>query len=331
MFTTHTLGQTADLNNITNSQQTAKTDLLTLHAGSLLKQVAFNHRLFGLMAVSSAKTISAKWYDSCTYYESFRPDVTLTPSLNPQELFNQIIQVKKADYDVKAAILGPISLMKTLSFESEALGLQYLTRLLPLYSQLLVRLGQLKLPWVQFDEPMLTQSLDKHIRHAYRSSYFGLQRAPVKIMVSAGFGSLKQNLQLACQLPVQALHVDCLEPNQMMRVVDWLPRHKILSLGVINGQDLAKSDLMGLLTHLKPIAERLKKRLWLAPNVSFVHLSVEESTSNALHNPFVLQKIRELNSLAQALKDGEFTQPIRLFRSNPIENNFEKDPNSKVA
>ena len=63
----------------------------------------------------------------------------------------------------------------------------------------------------------------------------------------------------------------------------------------------------------------MKERLWLATNLSFQHLPVEdmdvESTAKT-ENAFVLQKIRELNTLAKALTEGGFSHPVRLPRSN---------------
>jgi len=330
MITTHTLGQVASLKKTSNISKLVTTDLLTLHAASVMEQVAFNHQLFGLDAVSADKTHCTEWYDSCAYYDALTPDTTLTPELNLDALLRQIHQADKAGFNYKPSIIGPVSLLQTLRFDSDEQRLQYLDVILPLYTKLLAKLATSELTWLQLDEPMLTQPLTKHWRHAYRAGYFKLQRSPVKLMVATGHGLLNQNLQIACQLPVQALHIDALAARQMMSVVDWLPRHKILSLGVIDGQELAKPDLTGLLTRLKPVAERLKERLWLAPNTSFVHLPTENDTADQ-QNAFEMQKIRELNSLAQALTDGEFKQAIRLFRSNTSDDVKQPEINAKVA
>ena len=333
MFTTHTLGQVADTSKLSSMSELAKTDFLTLHAGTVLEQVAFNHQLFGLDKVSAAKQHSTEWYGSCSYFDALSPDTTLIPQLNTTALRDQIKQAEVAGFQYKASVLGPVSLLQTLRFESEEKRITYFETLLPLYTELISELSKTSLSWIQLDEPMLTQPLTRELRHAFRAGYFRLQRSPVKLMVVSCFGVLSQNLQLACQLPVQALHVDALQPKQMMSVVDWLPRHKILSLGVIDGQDLAKSDLTSLLTRLKPVAARLKERLWLAPNQSFMHLPVDENqTENADEsNAFVLQKIRELNALAQALKDGEFKQSVRIPRTNSPKDVVHPEDNAKVA
>ena len=332
MFTTHTLGQVADTSKLDSINSVTKTDFLTLQAGSVLEQVAFNHQLFGLDKVSTTQKDSVEWYDSCSYYDALTPDTTLTPTLDMSALLKQINQVEAAGYQYKAAIIGPVSLLQTLNFASDQERIQYFDKIIPLYTALISKLSDTELSWLQLDEPMLTQPLSRELRHAYRSGYFRLQRSPVKLMV-ASVGSLNQNLQIACQLPVQALHIDALLPKQMMSVVDWLPRHKILSLGVIDGRELAKSDLTSLLTRLKPVAERLKQRLWLAPSESFIHLPIEndQDIDSGESNAFVLQKIRELNALAQGLKDGEFKLPVRIPRTNGPDDVTHPEATDKVA
>lgn len=321
MITTHTLGQICNPDALSKADQIAHTDLLTLHAGSVSDQVSFNHRLFGLDKVSKDTTKCTEWFGSGQYYEATTVNDHAEPTLDTQALVDQINAAEAAGYTCKTSVLGPISLVWTMSFADDSARMAFLDKLLPLYTSLLNQMGERKLPWIQFDEPMLTQALSREWQHAYRSSYFRLQRAPVKMMVASSFGALNRNLQLACQLPVQAIHIDaCQAPEQILRVVDWLPRHKILSLGILSGDDLAKTDLNLWLGKLKPFAERLKERLWLAPNMSFQHLPVEDQKGGAEENTFVLQKLRELITLARGLEKGEFSQAVTLPRTNsPID------------
>lgn len=319
MITTHTLGQICNSAALNKADQVAHTDLLTLHAGSVSDQVSFNHRLFGLDKTSEDNTQCTEWFGSGQYYEAITPFENAEPTLDTHALFEQVKTAEAAGYTCKASVLGPISLVWSMNFADDSARMAFLDKVLPLYTNLLNQLGEQKLPWIQFDEPVLTQELSREWQHAYRSSYFKLQRAPVKMMVASSFGALNRNLQLTCQLPVQAIHIDaCQAPEQILRVVDWLPRHKILSLGILSGDDLAKTDLNHWLSKLKPFASRLKERLWLAPNMSFQHLPIEDQkgTENTQENTFVLQKLRELITLAKGLEQGEFSQAITLPRTN---------------
>jgi 5-methyltetrahydropteroyltriglutamate--homocysteine methyltransferase len=93
-------------------------------------------------------------------------------------------------------------------------------------------------------------------------------------------------------------------------VVDWLPPHKQLSLGVINGRNIWRTDLEKTLDWLEPVHEKLGGRLWLAPSCSLLHVPVDLASEEKLDPEirswlaFAVQKLDELNTLALALNHG---------------------------
>ena len=262
MIQTHTIGQPGKAAQLSKKGKYASTDWLTLQASTLAAQMNFNFRLFGLDQQPSHQC--REWYDSLQFYDAPEMERACTPVLQAHDLIRQIRCAKRAGYSPKPSIPGPISLANSLvADENERLDL--FNKLLPLYARLLAVLAAEKLEWLQLDEPMLSTKLSREWRHAYRSGYFALQRSGLKLMVTTGKGALGSNLQLACNLPVQAIHIDaCSSPEQVLRVIDWLPRHKQLSLGIISADSVGKSDLNALLATLKPYERRLKDRLWLS-------------------------------------------------------------------
>jgi 5-methyltetrahydropteroyltriglutamate--homocysteine methyltransferase len=164
---------------------------------------------------------------------------------------------------------------------------------------------------VQIDEPILVTELDQPWRHALRDAYFRLQTKAIKLLLTTYFGRLKENLQLACELPVAALHIDATRArDEIEQIIDWLPQHKTLSLGVIDGRNIWKCDLNGQLDWLEPIHQRLGDRLWLAPSCSLLHVPVDLDSETDLNQEikswlsFALQKLSELETLAMALNKG---------------------------
>ena len=133
----------------------------------------------------------------------------------------------------------------------------------------------------------------------------------LKLLLATYFGELQDNLQLACELPVDGLHVDAINGQEEIdKVIDWLPVHKVLSLGIINGRNIWKSDLNLLLDWLEPIAKRLQERLWLAPSCSLLHVPVDLEQESKLDPvvrnwlAFAVQKLEELQTIAGALRHG---------------------------
>ncbi len=84
----------------------------------------------------------------------------------------------------------------------------------------------------------------------------------------------------------------------------------MLSLGVVNGRNIWKTDLNAALDWLEPIQRRLGERLWIAPSCSLLHVPVDLASEQKLDREirswlaFALQKIDEIRVLATALNRG---------------------------
>ncbi len=97
---------------------------------------------------------------------------------------------------------------------------------------------------------------------------------------------------------------------QTVRAASYSALPKVLSLGVINGRNIWKTDLTAVLDWVEPLAQRLGDRLWLAPSCSLLHVPVDLNSETQLDPEvkswmaFALQKLDELKILATALRKG---------------------------
>jgi 5-methyltetrahydropteroyltriglutamate--homocysteine methyltransferase len=252
-----------------------------------------------------------KWFDTNYHYLVPEFDQYTEFSLHADSLLAQIKQAQKQDANIKPVVLGPVSYLYLGKAKDQTNKLNLLDAALACYEQLFIKLADLGIEWVQVDEPILATDLDSDWQQALEQAYFSLNKSPVKILLCNYFGPLKTNLRLACNLPTAGLHIDAVTAyEEVIKVVDWLPTHKTLSLGVINGRNIWKTDLNTTLDWLEPIQQRLANRLWLAPSCSLLHvpldLELETELDSDIKNwlAFAKQKLDELNILAQALNNG---------------------------
>lgn len=255
-----------------------------------------------------------KWFDTNYHYIVPEFDQQTRFTLDASRLLDHIAEAKQQGLaqQIKPVIIGPVSYLWLGKAKDDVDKLTLLNDLIPVYGQLFTVLAEAGIEWVQIDEPILVLELDAKWQHALRHAYYDLQHTPLKLLLATYFGQLKENLNLACELPVNGLHVDAIRgKNEVMTLIDWLPPHKILSLGVVNGRNVWKTDLQATLQWLKPIHAKLQERLWLAPSCSLLHVPVDldvETTIDAEIQAwlaFAVQKLKEINLLATALNQGE--------------------------
>ena len=255
-----------------------------------------------------------KWFDTNYHY--------LVPELRAGQRFRlsvnkplaEWLEARELGLDARPVLLGPVSLLRLSKTVDGSDALNLLDALLPAYIELLEQLAQAGVAWVQLDEPCLVQDLDAATRHAYIAAYSALALGPSpKRLLATYFGGLGDNLALATSLPVDGLHIDLVRaPEQLDAVLDALPKHCVLSAGIIDGRNIWRSHPSHLLPLIEKItAARGSDSLWLAPSCSLLHLPIDASQETSLPADlrgwlaFAQQKLEEVHHYALAVHGDE--------------------------
>src|SRR5690606_24191581 len=130
-----------------------------------------------------------------------------------------------------------------------------------------------------------------------------------KLLLATYFGTVEHNLSLAASLPVQGLHVDLVRaPGQLDAVLGALDDECLLSLGLVDGRNIWRTDLDQAVLLARRAAERIgHDRLQVAPSCSMLHVPIDASLETGLppeiHGwlAFAKEKIGELRVVADAL------------------------------
>ncbi|WP_341303517.1 5-methyltetrahydropteroyltriglutamate--homocysteine S-methyltransferase [Pseudomonas sp. TMP25] len=254
-----------------------------------------------------------KWFDTNYHYMVPEFSVDQQFTLSWEQLFDEVAEARALGHIVKPVLIGPLTYLwlgKTKGSEFDRLDL--LERLLPLYGEILQRLATQGVEWVQIDEPILALDLPQDWKNAFERAYNILQREPGKKLIATYFAGLEDNLGLAASLPVDGLHIDLVRaPEQFPTILDRLPAYKVLSLGVVNGRNVWRTDLEKTLAVLQQAQERIGDRLWVAPSCSLLHSPVDVGREDKLDDElkswlaFAVQKCEEVATLTAALNDPQ--------------------------
>ncbi len=305
---------------------------MTATLGSVPERFAFKGEKVNLetyfdMARGKGNNVAmemTKWFDTNYHYIVPEFEAKHTFKLSSEKIFEEVKEAIDGGFNVKPVLPGPLTYI-FLGKETEATldRFNYLDSILKVYEEILTRLSQ-NCEWIQLDEPILILDLNKKVKEHFKEAYEKLTKASgsMKILLSTYFGSLDSNEGLALSPPVSAIHLDLVRaPEQLDSVLKNIGPDKILSLGVVNGRNIWKTNLDTAVSTVKKATEAIgKERIMIAPSCSLLHVPVdldEETTLNSeIKNwmAFAKQKCKELQIIRDSALSKETSVELKANR-----------------
>ncbi|MDF2454629.1 MAG: metE [Cytophagaceae bacterium] len=251
-----------------------------------------------------------KWFDTNYHYIVPEFHKGQTFRLFSTKAIQEFSEAKRLGILTKPVLIGPVSyLLLGKEKEKDFHRIELLSNLLPVYTQILENLEDQGAEWIQLDEPYLSMDLTEQEKEAYTAAYGQLraQFPRLKFILTTYFDCTGDNLKLATNLPVDALHLDLIRcPSQLGDILStsFVDSKTILSLGVIDGRNIWKNDYKKSLTFIQKAIDVIgSDRIILAPSCSLLHTpcDLELEKDEKVLKPeiknwmaFAKQKINEL-------------------------------------
>jgi len=268
---------------------------------------------FRMARGDAARSIPAmemtKWFNTNYHYlvPELSPATRFAPA--PARLLADVMAVKDMGYRAKPVLLGPVTflaLAKTVPGHDRFHLIEPLTEA---YCAVVRELAD-HCTWIQVDEPVLCTDLPAGAADALRHAYGRLHAASgsARLLLTTYFGDLGDNLGLACSLPVDGLHLDLVRgADQLHDALDALPPGRTLSLGLVDGRNIWKTDLAAAAAKLNTARQQCKgEQLMVASSCSLLHSPVDLEAETGLSPSirawmaFAVQKCAEVAALKQA-------------------------------
>ncbi|KAJ1982722.1 methionine-synthesizing 5- methyltetrahydropteroyltriglutamate--homocysteine methyltransferase [Dimargaris verticillata] len=258
-----------------------------------------------------------KWFD--TNYHYIVPELTADQSFalvaDPQ-VVQHTREAKAQGLAPKPVLIGPVTfLLLSKPADREAIDafqpLRFAAQLGTQYRTLVQQLADAGAQWIQVDEPCLGLDLNPEIEAAYRTAYAELTHdlpSSVRLMLTTYFERVGDRMDLIAELPVHGLHVDLVRaPRQLSEVMAHLPAQWVLSLGVVDGRNVWRTDLTAVVECIQPVVTELGcARVWVSSSCSLLHSPFSLEFETALDPEiqtwlaFAVEKLAELRFLARA-------------------------------
>ncbi len=252
-----------------------------------------------------------KWFDTNYHYivPEFEEDTKF--KITDTRLFEELAEAKNLTdvKNLKPVLIGPLTYLYLGKEVSGNKRLNLLPSLLKTYVQVLQKLADAGVEWVQIDEPILVLELEDEWQQAFKDAYSTLTTPSLKILIATYFDTLGENLSLVNSLPVAGLHYDAVRGEaQLQTVINEVDASKVLSLGLVEGRNIWIADYNKVIKKALPAVKKFKDNLWIAPACSLLHspvdLDLEEKLDDELkfYLAFAKQKLTELSVIADALQ-----------------------------
>jgi 5-methyltetrahydropteroyltriglutamate--homocysteine methyltransferase len=255
-----------------------------------------------------------KWFD--TNYHYLVPEIEADASWVAGE-HSVVADTKRAQelgYSPKPSLIGPFTWLALAKARGNARKWPRLKAVIAAYETLLASLAP-HCACIQLEEPALcTELLPDEAAKRFRDAYAALNAAGSgkKLMLATYFGPLAGNLDLAANSGCAVLHIDLVRgKGQLAAVLAALPPSTALSLGIVDGRNIWKTDYAARKALIEQAVSALgKERVWLGSSCSLLHCPVDAAEETALPEhiqsrmAFAVQKCAELAALNAIIEHG---------------------------
>ncbi|CAL4041872.1 5-methyltetrahydropteroyltriglutamate--homocysteine methyltransferase [Buchnera aphidicola (Tetraneura ulmi)] len=290
-------------------------------------------------SIKNGKSIPAsdmtKWFNTNYHYivpEFFKNQKFF---LGWNQLFDEVEEALLLNSRVKVVLIGPITYLwlgKTKDRNFNKLDL--LKSILTIYKEIFIRLKNLGVDWVQIDEPILAYELSETWKQSFSIAYEYLSGIN-NLLLTTYFGDISHNLDFIIKLPVEGLHVDLIYGQYDLNILNSLiPKSWVLSLGIINGRNIWKSNLLKWFDVLNSMIKS-RDNTWISSSCSLLHVpidvTVEKKMELELKNcfSFAIQKCKEICLLSKSLNTGLNIEIKKWY--DPILNRNIKSRNKNIS
>ena len=260
-----------------------------------------------------------KWFDSNYHYvkPTLQDGQTFKLQSNPKPVV-EFLEAKEAGITTRPVLVGPVSFLALAKADrgQSVEPITLLEKLLPVYEELLVKLKEAGAEVVQIDEPVLVFDLPPRVKDAFKPAYERLSSLGTKIpqiVFATYFGDIVHNIDVLSSLQsLYAIHVDLVRnPEQLDSVIGALGPKQILSVGVVDGRNIWKTNLKRAIETVESAIQKVgKERVIVASSSSLLHtphtLESEKKLDAEVKDwfSFAVEKTYELAVIAKAVTDG---------------------------
>ena len=260
-----------------------------------------------------------KWFDTNYHYLVPELEKDQTFKISSNKPFEEYEEAKSFGFETKPVLIGPITFLLLSKSVDGSNTIELLDKVLPVYLEIIKKLNEIGANWIQIDEPIFVKDLDQNIISKIKNTLNKIKSAAgnSKILLATYFESIDQKIKEEIfNSNIDCVHLDLVRGKKNFEYIK--NSNKNLSLGVVNGRNIWKSDLTKIIEQLKTI----ENDIIISSSCPLLHtpydLDLETKVPEDIKKwlAFSKQKLQELNTLKENINNGKEEEKLALNKSD---------------
>lgn len=278
-----------------------------------------------------------KWFNTNYHYIEPEYDQTTNVSLNCEKILNEINEAKELNIEVRPTFIGPFTFIKLTRFNDNVDQKNAIINITKCYCELLKTISNNGCNWVDISEPYLVKDLTENDKKTFLEIYLKLLEAKkqnsLKINLTTYFGDIRDFYQEIVSLDFDGISLDFCEGKETLNLIKkyGFPKEKLLTIGIINGKNIWKSNYSNILNTINQI-QNITNNICIGTSCSLQHVPVSVENEHKLPNEilkyfsFAIEKITELKEISDIFENPDkFTDLLsknkNLFNEKRVSKN----------
>lgn len=302
-----------------------------------------NEQYFAMARGSSSSVAMSmtKWFN--TNYHYIVPELSKDQkfSLNSKKIIDEYLHAKAQNIKPKINLIGPVSFLALSKSNDGGDPYLHFNKLLEQYIKLLEELSTLDDEIiVQFEEPYFVKEPKNSELLLLQEAYNKLShvKSNIKIVVTTYFEHSNEATKILINTPIWAIGLDFVAGNKNLELLNLISKsQKKLFVGIIDGRNIWKNDLLKSLQILKEIFSFIdKENIIISTSCSLLHtpytLKYETTLDPKIKNwlSFAVEKLSEVSLLSKLFFNIELNKDEQTLLENSLKAIEDKNSSSMV-
>ena len=256
-----------------------------------------------------------KWFNTNYHYivPEFEDDTKV--ELNTSKPIDLYVEAEKLGIKTKPVLVGPFTFLKLSKFRGTKKAEDFVNQIVLAYKNLINKFNELKVEWLQLDEPYLVTDLSSEDKNLFKDIYSELlsSKGNVKVLLQTYFGDVRDYYNELLNYDFDGIGIDFVEGKKSQELLEnnFFPDDKVLFAGLVNGKNIWKNNYEKTIEKLN-IYSKYAKNIVLNTSCSLLHVPYTLKSEKRLENDvtkyfaFAEEKLTELKQITDLYLDNNY-------------------------